>query len=278
MLKKELLKKSIYDDLSEIDIILEQDSETEADRVPDRYAYNIYPFRIVNNDTSACTDQRGTLKAPQNKVSPQVDVASLSSEEDVTVAVDGVADDEATNSAELTAKRLVVEREATVLADRVLQHLLDYLETSDAANSVVKLRELFQYLVKRLLDVTLHVQQLSGHTKAVESGLSQLLSLQVELMSMLTLFFTATQSGLAACVGAGGATFSGLTSAGGLTSGSFVQKATSLSQFIASLKTVAVASEADDISSSTEKIYKDFSIDLENELKKIIYEDAINIS
>jgi len=278
MLNKEVLKLSIYSDLSEIDTILEKDASTKADRVPEGYGYNSYPFRITNNDISNCTEQRGIIKSPQNKVEPKVDVTVLASENEIESAVSAVAADDVKNSAELAAKCLVVEREATVLADRVLQHLLDYLETSEAANSVVKLRELFQYLIKRLLDMTLHVQQLSNHTKALKDSLSPLLSMQTELMAMLTLFFTATQSGIAACVGAGGATFSGIVSAGGLTAGSFTQKAAAVAEIVAKLGKVLISSEADDISASTEKIYKDLSIDLETELKKIIYDDAINIS
>jgi len=278
MLNKEVLKLAIYSDLSKIDTVLEKDASTEADRAPDEYEYNSYPFRIVANDTSNCTDQRGIIKSPQNKVEPNVDVTALASEDEISGAVSDVADDEEVNSAELTAKRLAVEREATVLADRVLQHLLDYLETSEAANSIVKLRELLQYLIERLLSITLHVQQLSNHTKALKDGLSSLLSMQADVMAMLTLFFTATQSGIAACVGAGGAAFSGVTSAGGLTAGSFTQKAASVAEIVAKLGKVLITSEANDISSSTEKIYKDLSIDLETELQKIIYEDAINIS
>jgi len=169
-LNKENLKDDIYQDLGKIDTVIVENSSTYKEEVPSDYVYNVSPYKVTNNDASAASDaDRGNIKEPQNK--EDIDITSVAADSDPDVLVATQSDDSAANATELLVKQLREERRATVLADRIIQHLLDNLETEKAADNIVLLRSMTSFLTERVLSINEMVNTLANQTSVLSQQL-----------------------------------------------------------------------------------------------------------
>ena len=173
-LNKENLKDDIYDDLSQTQTVLSVDSTNSSLRVPSNYEYNVTPFKVEGNDASEALDvNRGEVVTSTFVTDVETDEITSSSDPDTVAATAAI--DATRNNAEALAWRLRIERNATVLADRIIQHLLDNLETKEAADNVVLLRQMIQFLTERVLNINESVNTLANHTAFLSDAVNTLI-------------------------------------------------------------------------------------------------------
>jgi len=179
-LNKEKLKLNIYSDLAQTDTVLEEDAESLAERAPSSYEYNVSPFPVEGNSVARIESPDASGRNVLGEVKPgtekeDVDVSGITVDSDVsTVAATAEIESEVDgpNAAKLLVNQLKQERRATVFADRIIQHLLDNLETEEAGENIQLLREFIQYLTARVLTLNESIGDLAAHTSSLSTNLA----------------------------------------------------------------------------------------------------------
>jgi hypothetical protein len=198
-LTKETLRDSIYEDLAQEDIVI-TDVTTDtgtAKRAPESYFESGGYVVDINNhlfevnpvgkkddkDYYDITTRRGNLKNPDHKIAVSDDEIS---EFTSTGTEPTPPADDARNLAEMQAQAAENHRLATVLTDRIIQHLLDYLWTEDAAQSIEDIREYLQIFIEKAQNMIQDTKTIATMIKNQEASFKQLMTITQTIASSLT--------------------------------------------------------------------------------------------
>ncbi len=200
-LNKYTLRDVIYEDLAQTDIVLEKEGDELV--APDEYFSNTvtgenYPYSVdINNkltqvnpvanrgdeDYYDILTRRGTLRNPGKTNAP-------TPEEIAEYAITGVlptsTEDTDSNVKKMRLQALEQHRVATVMSDRIVNHFLENLETKDAADNLVALRELVQYLVIRILTLTESIDSLATAANTQATATVQIVTVLQTVISALS--------------------------------------------------------------------------------------------
>lgn len=253
-LNKQTLKDSLYDDFSQSEVVLEEDSSNEAERAPSTYSYNVSPFKVTNNDVSNIEDSsRGKIRSTEYR--EEADVTNVTSDTDIDALIAATPLDTERNAAELLAAKLKEERNATVIADRVIQHLLDSMETEESANSIVVLRQMIEYLANRVLILSDDVGKLAAENKVLFDSLKSVTESVNNISDKLATVITATINS----VGVTGSTasYTALLRANDVDADAFTEVSDNMADIEDDIEKVGYTSEIAEIVSNAEQVETD---------------------
>lgn len=157
-IKKEILTAAIAADLSQYDLVTEDGTTPSAE-----FSYN---GLIVTVPEGYYDDvaKRGNIRSTNIRL--DVTDVNVTPEEDAdaTLAFDQV-------------RAIENQRLATVLSDRILGHIVEYLETDAAANNIELARKQTQSVIDNLIDVTENVESLAIFVNSQSVSYNQLLTI-----------------------------------------------------------------------------------------------------
>lgn len=198
-LTKTTLRDAIYSDLAQEDIVITDvvTSTGTAKRAPTQYFVpggyvidiNNHLFEINptgskdDEDYYDITTRRGNLKDPDHKLAVSDAEVTAFSEDGTSPAP---ASDDARNLADMQAQAAENHRLATVLTDRILQHLLDYLWTEDAAQNIEDLREYIQTFIEKVQTMIQDNKRVATMLKNQETSFKQLMTITKSIASAAT--------------------------------------------------------------------------------------------
>lgn len=191
---KIVLTTNIYSDLSQEDIVIENGenipdvlkSTTNVSiraRKPGALVDNVFELAVNTDYYDEDDERKGNIKNP----GITKDLTTAQIEEAInTGVVPEVELDEETNLKKMQAKAFDNHRLAFVLSDRVLDHIVDNLETKEAADNIVEIREKLQEVIDNIKTMADDMRTIADFMSAQSDSYSQLLSLLQQTLSAIS--------------------------------------------------------------------------------------------
>lgn len=159
-LTKSLLRDKIYEDLAQEDVVLQngdiicppEDYFTDEFEVGiNDKLFSINPLdKRDDKDYYDILERRGNIKNPMHRIEVDSDIINdFVDTGEVTLP----ELDEERNLLEMQTQAVENHRIATVISDRIIEHIVDNLWTEDAANNINKVRVYLQILIEKFQDL-----------------------------------------------------------------------------------------------------------------------------